>query len=137
MKAVWSARALAIAVLLAPPRASADVGPPDTSCTVAKRCEGQGVECRYVNSQPDAGELQCMADAESRGLELVCSRGGGTVGSNVYCPKGAAKPRSGCASAPAEGGVPGVAAIALVMIGLRRVRRGAARAGASPRARRA
>ena len=75
-----AAAALTITVLFAARTASADVGPPDTSCTVEKRCAGQGVECRYVNSQPDAGDLKCAADAESRGMKQVCSRGGGTVG---------------------------------------------------------
>lgn len=100
------------AASVVPTLAFADVGPPDTSCTVEKRCPGQGVECRYVNSDPDAGELACMKDAEARGLESVCSRGGGTVGSNVYCPKGSGASgassgtsgttpsKSGCSTSP-------------------------------------
>ena len=104
--------------------ASADVGPPDKTCTVDKRCPGKGVECRYVNSQPDAGELQCAADAESRGMDLVCSRGGGTAGVNIYCPKGTGTKPSGCAAAPADArSVGGVAALALVVaVTIRRAR---------------
>ncbi|MBX3202870.1 MAG: hypothetical protein KF894_32385 [Labilithrix sp.] len=124
---------LGAVLLLAPSRARADVGPPDTSCTVAKRCDGKGVECRYVNSQPDAGDLECVADAERRGLERVCSRGGGTVGSDVYCPKGSGKTPSGCSSAPAgPGSAASVAALALVVAGLGGARR-ASRARAERR----
>jgi len=109
--------------------ASADVGPPDNTCTVDKRCPGKGVECRYVNSQPDAGDLQCAADAESRGMDLVCSRGGGTAGVNIYCPKGTGTKPSGCAAAPAGArSVGGVAALGLVVaVTIRRARARVAR----------
>ncbi len=118
--------AVAVALVLASTRSRADVGPPDTSCTVEKRCAGKGVECRYVNSQPDAGDLACAADAESRGLDLVCSRGGGTVGVNIYCPKGTGtKATSGCAAAPGDRtSIGAFAALALMTVaGLRRASR--------------
>ena len=112
--------------------ASADVGPPDKTCTVDRRCPGKGVECGYVNSQPDAGDLQCAADAERQGMDLVCSRGGGTVGVNIYCPKGTGTKASGCAAAPSDGrSVGGVAALALAvatMVGRARARAGRRRA---------
>ncbi len=117
------AAVLIFALSFAAQPASADVGPPDTSCTVEKRCAGQGVECRYVNSQPDAGDLKCVADAESRGMVRVCSRGGGTVGVDIYCPKGTGtKPSSGCAAAPGDAGaIGGFALLGLVVAaGVRR-----------------
>ena len=109
--------ALAFSLSFAARTASADVGPPDTSCTVEKRCAGQGVECRYVNSKPDAGDLKCVADAESRGMARVCSRGGGTVGVDIYCPKGTGtKPSSGCGAAPgAAGSIGGFALLGLAV----------------------
>ncbi|MBX3188225.1 MAG: hypothetical protein KF819_14480 [Labilithrix sp.] len=130
---------IAIASALVPAIALADVGPPDTSCTVEKKCPGQGVECRYVNSDPDAGELACMKDAKARGLQNVCARGGGTVGSHVYCPKAdsadgatsggttSGAPSNGsssggssssCAASPLTPGAPGAAGAALAAVAI-------------------
>ena len=116
--------ALSVALLSVAGPANADVGPPDRTCTVDKRCAGKGVECSYVNSQPDAGDLECAADAQRRGMDLVCSRGGGTVGVNIYCPKGTGTSASGCAAAASDArSIGGVAVLALgVAAGVRRRR---------------
>lgn len=83
--------------------AVADVGPVDKSCTAERRCVEGGVECRYVRSDPSMGDVGCEERAEERGLEYVCTRGGGTVGSTIYCPKGKVR-KSNCAVDPdAEG----------------------------------
>ncbi len=115
---------------LATQPALADVGPPDRSCTVEKRCADKGVECRYLNSQPDAGDLQCVADAERRGMERVCSRGGGTSGVDVFCPKGTGTKASGCAVGVARSSTGGggallalVATVAVASVRRRRARR--------------
>lgn len=82
--------------------AVADVGPVDKSCTAERRCVEGGVECRYVNSDPSMGDVGCEERAEEQGLEYVCTRGGGTVGSKIYCPKGKVR-RSSCAVDPDAG----------------------------------
>lgn len=79
--------------------AVADVGPVDKSCTAERRCVEGGVECRYVNSDPSMGDVGCEERAEESGLEYVCTRGGGTVGSKIYCPKGKVR-KSSCAVDP-------------------------------------
>lgn len=67
----------------------------DDDCTVAEQCSGKGVECPYARNNPDAGDSDCVKDAKAKGLVVLCSRGGGTVGNDIYCPQGT-KRSSGC-----------------------------------------
>lgn len=118
-----AALAFAPALLAATP-ARADVGPIDESCTAERRCVEGGVECRYVNSDPELGDLACEEKVKKEGLEFVCSRGGGTVGSHIYCPKGQVK-KAGCTVAPDAGatGLAGLAGLASLLLVVRAARR--------------
>ncbi|MEZ4454536.1 MAG: hypothetical protein R3B09_34105 [Nannocystaceae bacterium] len=111
--------------LLSSPRAHADVGPPDKSCTAERRCVEGGVECHYLNSEPLAEDIACEEDAKRRGLTRVCQRGGGTVGYTVFCPKDKIR-SSACSVDPAAGG-PGALAILAFGVVAVRVRRGRGR----------
>lgn len=99
--------------LLAASPARADVpSSDDDDCTVADQCAGQGVECDYVRSEPDGGDATCRANAAARGLVKLCSRGGGTVGKDIYCPSGTTRKSSGCqVAAPLDGPVSGTASL--------------------------
>ncbi|MBS2012856.1 MAG: hypothetical protein JST00_08220 [Deltaproteobacteria bacterium] len=100
-------------ILLASAPARADVpSSEDDNCTVAEQCSGQGVECDYVRSEPDGGDATCRANATARGLVRLCSRGGGTVGKDIYCPSGTERKSSGCqVAAPLDGPVSGTATL--------------------------
>lgn len=133
---------LALAVLvslpLLPSAARADVPPPSDyveQCTPDIQCK-DGRVCGTFHGEANA---DCAKAATEAGLEQRCTSWGATVGSAVFCPKGAPVPeppkvapaKKGCggcvsASASASGGGLVVSTLAALVIGAvlaRRARR--------------
>jgi len=110
------------------PSARADMpNPDDDDCTVAEQCSGTGVECAYARNDRDAGESTCVRDAKAKGLVVLCSRGGGTVGNDIYCPAGTKRSGSGCLVSSTRSDVSSNAApfaiagaLAFAIVGMRR-----------------
>lgn len=115
--------------------ARADVPPPSDyveQCTPEIQCKG-GRVCGTFHGEANA---ECAKAATEAGMEQRCTSWGATVGSAVFCPKGAAVPeppkaapaKKGCggcvtASTSANGDGLAVGAIAALVIGAGLARR--------------
>lgn len=90
-------RLLALAALLLPATARADIAPdpdsPDAHCTRAEQCPA-GETCPYAFNPGDrTGESEkvgedCRAEMLKKGLERRCRNGGNYGGEHLFCPPG-------------------------------------------------
>jgi hypothetical protein len=73
----------------------ADVAPEpdsvDAHCSLEEQCAG-GTFCSYQNNAEDPSVAEateaCRNAAKAKGFEHRCTDGGGTVGRQLFCPKG-------------------------------------------------
>lgn len=87
------------------------------------------VRVRPKQPRRGRGDSDCVKGAKAKGLVVLCSRGGGAVGNDIYCPAGT-KRSSGCLVSPDHPDVSSnvapfalAAGFGLAIVGIRRRRR--------------